>query len=810
MSRSRRRKLLRLQARPKRAATVGSVPMAAMLAMSPFAAAQDRTEQPAQLEEVIVTAQKRTESLQDVPLSITALGNERLESLRLTDFDDIARFLPSLSYITAGPGFSRVYFRGVASGDIGNHSGSQPSVAVYLDEQPITTIQGALDLHLYDIARVEALAGPQGTLYGASSQAGTVRYITNKPVIGEFESGYDIEGSILRGEGGGVAEGFVNIPVSDNAAIRLVGWAKQEPGYIDNASGTLTYPTAGVTISNGARAKDNYNDVTTFGARALLKIDLNDSWTVTPALMAQQQKANGAFSFDPTVGDLKVNRFRPERSKDKFAQAALTLEGKFANLDLVYAGAYLRRNDRLDQDYTDYSFFYDQLFGYVVYNDNGDVIEPTQYIQGRDRYRRWTQEVRLSSAGEGPLRWVGGLFAQRQQHGIEQRYRIDGLTSDYEVTGWADTIWLTEQTRVDRDFAVFSELTYAFTDKLSGTIGARWFKSNNSLRGYFGYTDGYSTSGRNGEALCSLLVGSPIGDRSNWRPFTGISAAPCLNLDDRQKEDGVTPKYNLTYHIDDDRMVYATVSKGFRPGGVNRNPILPPYDADFLQNYEIGWKSSWADNSLRFNGALFWQDWKNYQYSFLGPNGLTLLTNAGQARIKGVEADIEWLATDGFTLTGSMTILDSKLTKDFCEELDTATGNPLPPAQCAAQDTTPKGTRLPLSARFKANLTGRYEFPIGAFEGHVQASLSHEGERRSALVPGDEVLLGGPNAAYQIADISFGIKTDKYSAVLFVNNVTDERASIARFSQCDESVCSKPYIVTNLPRTVGIKFTQRF
>ena len=174
-------------------------PLAAALTMATPHAMAAEDSSPV-LEQIVVTAQKRQENLQDVPLSITALGTQKLEELHVTDFDDYAKFLPSLSYTSFGPGFSRVFFRGVSSGDNGNHSGSLPSVGIYLDEQPITTIQGALDVHIYDIARVEALAGPQGTLYGASSQAGTVRIITNKPELEKFSAGYDLEGNLVDSE----------------------------------------------------------------------------------------------------------------------------------------------------------------------------------------------------------------------------------------------------------------------------------------------------------------------------------------------------------------------------------------------------------------------------------------------------------------------------------------------------------------------------------------------------------------------------------------------------------------------------------
>ncbi|HEU5467706.1 MAG TPA: TonB-dependent receptor plug domain-containing protein, partial [Steroidobacteraceae bacterium] len=186
---------------------------------SPMASAQ---EDATALGEVIVTAQKRAESLQDVPISLDALGEEKLTELNISDFKEYVQFLPSVTAqpsIAAGAGFSQVYMRGVATGGDGQATLSQPSVGTYLDEQPITTVQGNLDLHLYDIARVEALAGPQGTLYGASSQAGTIRIITNKPDPSGFEAGYSIEGNYVDTEEPGyVAEGFVNLPIGDNAA----------------------------------------------------------------------------------------------------------------------------------------------------------------------------------------------------------------------------------------------------------------------------------------------------------------------------------------------------------------------------------------------------------------------------------------------------------------------------------------------------------------------------------------------------------------------------------------------------------------
>jgi iron complex outermembrane recepter protein len=229
-------------------------------ALAQRAAAAPTGDSSSTVEEIVVTSQKREESLQDVPISITAFTTRKLEELNVTSFDDYAKLIPSLSFATAGPGTAKVYFRGVASGGDGNHSGSLPSVGTYLDEQPITTNQGALDLHIYDIARVEALAGPQGTLYGASAQAGVLRIITNKPQIGVQSSSVSVGvSSTAHGGIGYVAEGFTNLPVNDQVAVRLVAWEEHSAGYIDNVPGVRKYPFSGISINNNALVEKDYN-----------------------------------------------------------------------------------------------------------------------------------------------------------------------------------------------------------------------------------------------------------------------------------------------------------------------------------------------------------------------------------------------------------------------------------------------------------------------------------------------------------------------------------------------------------------------
>lgn len=795
MTRSRRRKLQRA------GAALASVPLgtAAAFIGIPVAYAQAQPDKSVEapssggLEEVVVTAQKRAENLQKVPVSIQALSAAKLEELHVDSFNDYAKFLPSVAYQSLGPGFARVYMRGVAAGDNGNHSGSVPSVGMYLDEQPITTITGALDIHVYDIARVESLSGPQGTLYGASSQAGTIRIITNKPDTSGFKAGYNLEGNtVANGTLGYVAEGFVNLPVSDTTAVRLVGWAQHDSGYIDNVRGTRTYPTSGITINNYARAKDHYNDVDTYGARAALKVDLNDSWTITPTIMGQEQKTNGLFAYDPNVGELKVTHFLPENSRDRWGQAALTIEGKISDFDLVYAGAYMQRKVHTESDYSDYSFFYDTAYGSYITDNAGNLINPSQYLTGNDRYTKQSHELRISSPRERRLRFVGGLFMQRQVHNIEQRYQIQNLATAISVPGWPDTLWLTEQIRTDRDYAAFGELTYDLTAQLKVTGGIRFFKAKNSLEGFYGFSSNF---GGTGVAQCFR---SP-----------GVNGGPCTNLDKTVNETGNTPRLNLTYQIDDQRMVYATYSEGFRPGGVNRRGTFPPYKADFLKNYEIGWKTSWADNSVRINGAVFQEDWKDFQYSFLGANGLTNVTNAGGAQIRGVEADIDWAVDEHLLLSGGISLLDSKLTQFFCLRLDAA-GKPLPEGVCASEDSAPANTQLPITPRFKGNLTLRYSFNVASYAAHLQSSFVYQSSSRSALLPYDASILG-PQDAYGLVDLSATFERGNYSLELFANNAFNKHAVSYRYAECAIGACGpQPYIVTNQPRLIGIRFGQKF
>ena len=756
-----------------------------------------------QLGEVTVTAQKRVENVQAVPISIDVLSTDKLSEMNVSDFNDWVKLLPSLSTSSSqgaySPGFGQFSMRGVESGSNGNHSGPWPSVSVYLDEQPITTIVGNIDPHIYDIARIEALAGPQGTLYGAGAQSGTIRIITNKPDPSAFSASVSTEvNTIDHGNTGFLTEGFVNLPLTQWMALRVVGWAKQDAGYIDNVAGTRTYPTSGITISNAdgsggtGTARKNYNFTDTRGARAALKIDLNDEWSITPTVVGQGAHGLGVNAFDPHVGDLKVTHFFPENFEDRWLQSALTVQGKIGNFDVVYSVSHLDRSDHYDQDYTDYSFWYDTLFGYGAYitDKNGNLIDPSQHIHAADKYRKTSNELRVSSPKDERFRYTVGVFAERQSHNILQDYLINNLSPDLSVTGWPNTIWLTRQIRNDNDSAIFGEMSYDFTDRLSGTVGARFFHTENSLKGFFGYAAGYSSS--QGEAACI--------------PNTTFLDAPCLEFDKKTTDSDHIGRANLTYKLDDDKMIYGTWSEGFRPGGINRRGTLPPYQPDFLTNYEFGWKTEWLDHHLRWNGAVFQENWKDFQFAVVGANGLTEIRNANQARIRGFESNVVWSASYNLVLSGGIALYHAELTENYCGTLD-ANDNPI--SDCSAP-LAPKGAQLPITPKIKGNLTARYSFNLFDNEAYVQGAAFFTGRRRSDLRTLEGGILGDL-PGYGTADISAGMKKDKWAFDVYMKNVFDNRGEIANYAECQATVCGgTTYIIPTAPRTIGVRVTRDF
>jgi outer membrane receptor protein involved in Fe transport len=584
------------------------------------------------LGEIVVTATRSAQSIQKVPISMQALGAEKLQERQVKGLSDFAALLPSVSFEGIGPGRNTAFFRGIVPA-----GGAYASVGYYLDDMPITGTE-VPDIHAYDLERVEALSGPQGTLYGAGSLAGTIRLITNKPKLDTFEFGYDVEANKYgKGDFGGQLESYINVPLAPTLAVRAMGYYRRDGGYIDNtpnngtfndgSSSTLTLgdnnPNTSYTLDNSDIAKDDYNTIREFGGRFQLLWQPTEGWDITPEITAQKQVARGYFGYDPRVGDLEVHDYDQTKNDDRWYQAALSIHGHIGDWDIVSATGYFKRRTRTLNDYTYYTVTYDG-FGpgyesYLQFFDNCtgsgasqqcQMINPTQYYHADTHRNKFTQELRISTPKDWPFDVTVGGFYQRQKNELNTSYAIRGLDTitGYTATGGGDvaggligvpamygiaydedgnpyfdtsdvinangnplgTMILGTQA-VKGDAFYYVEQDQLYHDKAIFAEGHYNITPTLKLTGgirYF-WTD-YKVRGFAGVAGSAAGVGctTPLPDDER---LTCVNTNPnAADGTGRYKEDGETHKVALDWQFQPDKMVYFNYSTGFRPGGFNR------------------------------------------------------------------------------------------------------------------------------------------------------------------------------------------------------------------------------------------------
>ncbi|MFT6693575.1 MAG: iron complex outermembrane receptor protein [Neolewinella sp.] len=754
------------------------------------------------LEEIIVTSRRRTQDIQDVPLYIQAYGEKDIREGMMRGFEDYARDLTSVSFGTSGPGASTIAFRGAISQPAGFDAIS--SSTLYLDEIPITRDGQNPDVRLYDIERLEALSGPQPTLYGAGSQSGTLKIVTNKPDTENNGGSVMVEaGYIEEGEPSYNVSGVANfVIVPDKLAVRLVGFHETEGGYIDNVLGTTSfYSDDNGDRTNADQVEDDVNDWTTQGARLMVRWEPNQNWIIDAGIIYQNSETEGRFDFNPALGDLKTIKFKDETNEDEWYNLSLSIQADLGFADLTIAGGTHNRSIDYNIDSTAYmsqyrtgsldrvenatgvraiptDFYQCYYYDYNCFETGYNFGEnPTGAIRLKQEVQSFAQEIRLVSKDDGSnkLNWLVGAFYEKTDNDYDYLSTVDDLatnnadndafagyygfepTNDWFDQGFREGTTYNGRSGNERNgqlqdieqFAVFGEVSYRFTDTLTATVGGRWFNIERGVEEN------------------SLYLNAVADDFSVT-----------------EETEDFSPRYNVTWTPTDDIMLYATYSEGVRPGGQNgtaaqnnlQDTINAPltFAPDTLKNKEIGAKATWMDGRLITNMSLFMMDWEDYQLSVRIPEGVGVSTvNVGNASIDGVEGMMAFKISEKWELSSSATFLDAGIDDDvtFSEGLIVA---------------AEAGDALPVVPEWKvaASLEYRTDLPFEGLTGMARFDYNYTGESVNSTQASVLLFAGsGPTAvdtqpAYDIGSLFFTVESEEngWSAWIGIDNLWDERA----------------------------------
>jgi iron complex outermembrane receptor protein len=774
---------------------------AAVRASPVFAAASAASDT---LQEITVTARKRTENLQDVPLSIDVYSAQDLQHLAISQFEDYATKTPSISFISIGPGTQYFFMRGVSDGSNPNVTNTS-STGFFIDDLSMSYYGSIPDLHSYDIERIEVLNGPQGTLFGAGSMSGAVRVITNKPDPNAFSASLDLDGGhINRGGMNNTYEGFVNLPLVDGkTAIRLSAYYVHEGGFIDNLLTTRTWVN-GVTSTNAAFAHNNYNTQNVYGGRFAIKQVFNDDWNALLTYSYQSQRHIGSWDQDPArYGERKVARFGPENGDNYIKTVDLHVEGDVGIGDLVFASTYWAEPSQSTIEYAEY-VQYSNVAPFTAANIQsfacltGPTIQggtdnfsgctvPTQYYLYQNKAWRSSNELRLQSKPGGRVQWLAGLYWEKTREDYSNFYFMPGLQpngeayqsqisyyNSYYAPAHASPLpqeWYSYASRFDYlETTEFADVTFKLSERWSADLGVQHFKSSftgsSQYAGYF------------------------------WDPkvpssYTGASHK-------------VNAKAAVNFKLSKDVLLYGTFSQGFRDGGINsglgpscyKNGAPAYYQPDTLNNFEVGWKSTLLSGHLLWNGAMYYMPWKDYQTAVfdLAICPSTFYANLGDAHIYGVESNIDYKITNGLSVQLSGSYNDSHLVSNTYYNPDYV---------------VVPGERLPYVPYFSYSANARYERTLApALKGFVQYDIAHKGDMWSDLRATDRHGFGRTlQPAYEISNLRFGIQapSDRWAAELYVSNLWNTNAVI--FTNTGNYDRRQ---TTNQPRVFGLRVNYRF
>ena len=791
-----------------------------------------------EIEEVIVTATKRASSAQEIPVTVNVLDETTMDDVAIGNFDDYVRHLPNVSSASVGPGRATVYIRGMAVQPItvllSGAQGTTPNVALYLDEQPVTAPGRNLDVYATDIQRIEVLPGPQGTLFGASSQAGTIRLITNKPQVDAFATGADVTMSNTKdGDMSTAIEAFINIPVNDRMAVRGAFYSVSEGGYIDNVLGSFTTDPAINPLStatgsavryeaanNGALVESDFNDSYYKGAR------ISGSYALTPderwmledvdvlvQHTTQELGSDGVFDFDPEVGDLDVNRYFPDRLSDEFGLTSWTVSGRAGALDLMYTGGYLDRKVEQMVDYTGYNnsgawiSYYTCTYSNPAYVVNYGVdsrfitpggrecLSPVKGAILHQSQERTTHEFRFTTPEENRIRLTAGIFIDEFEIETQDDYLYEastdlGFVPNAPIAAAAQVnastrapgiTFFNDIRRTEEQVAFFGEVSYDLSDKVTALIGMRRYDLEIDFEGSSNFGDGIFQG--------SPGVGVTNQDRGRDYDVNGGHSKDPPEFDD------IITKFTLSYTPKDNVLLFATMSEGYRPGGWNRgggipsvNPAFPTvtanYNTDDVDNIEFGWKATLADGRVQLNGNVYFIEWTNMQVTRFDPQNVSILTfveNAADADIKGVEADLIWNIDENWTINAAVSINDTELTDVYGQAVELAA----------------IGSQLPLMPDLQTTIRARRDWVTNeGYEAFVQLGLQTGSDSYSSLVAVNR----RDQDAYATVDLSMGVSKDEWSAGLFIENLTDER--VDQYINNQDDIMR---VTTNRPLTLSLR-----
>jgi outer membrane receptor protein involved in Fe transport len=760
------------------------------------------------LQEVVVTARKREENLQTVPISVDVFTQKEVQNLGITQFDDYATKVPSISFISIGPGTQTFFMRGVSDGSNPNYANSS-ATGFFLDDNSLSWYGVQPDLHLYDIERIEVLNGPQGTTFGAGSMAGAVRYITNKPDVNSFSAGIDLDGGKIEdGRTNQTYEGFFNLPlISGTLALRLSAFSASHGGFIDNKLVTRTWKN-GTVSDNSPWARDDFNREHQEGARVGLKWQISQDWNALLTYDFQRQHSFGAWDEDPNLPPRTVERFGPEELSYEARLGEFRVDGDIGIADLVFASTYwslpTRRWDEYSQYMENFAPSYTPFFhngappgsqeGFACQSDPAyggtrftNCNVPLQYYEYHTNPERWANELRLSSKPGGRFHWLAGLYWEKTtDKNYGSPYYMPGLQPNgaafqYELYYYHQTasslppgVWYDYTERSDYlQTTEFANINFDVTDRFNVEAGVSHFHSDFKYAGPYGQ-------------------------------FAYYPVSPFLSEGSSHKWNG---RFGMNYRATDTVMLYATFAQGFRDGGSNgglpagcyASGVPQNYVPDTLNSYELGWKTTWLNGRLLWNGAGYYMEWKNYQTLIYDADicpSSSWNANVGNARVYGAESNIDYRVNDNWSLQASVSYTDSHLIE-------------VPDDPQFAMFKPNEGERLPYVAYFNYSWNVRYEHPLGSsLRGYGQLDSAHKGDMWNDLhVEGSNGFPRMLQPEYTLLNLRFGLNSENgnWLAELYCTNLTDKNAIVyTNTGNFDLRT------TTNEPRVIGLRLNYRW